>query len=82
MADERGEVFEVDELVRQAAREVDMTLIRWALSLSPLDRLRAAVSSASSLHALRDAKTDRAKDRLVLPVLIALAEELEGGKRE
>ena len=48
----------VDDLVREAAREVDRTLIRWALSLSPLDRLRAAVSSAASLQALRDAKSN------------------------
>jgi hypothetical protein len=46
----------VEELVRQAAGEVDRTLIDWALSLSPLERLRAAMRSAASLEALRDAK--------------------------
>ena len=40
---------DVDELVVQAARDVDRTLICWALSLSPLDRLRAATKSAASL---------------------------------
>jgi len=58
VADEPSEAPEVDDLVREAAREVDRTLIRWALSLSPLDRLRAAVSSAASLRALRDAKSN------------------------
>ena len=58
MSDKPSELPEVDELVQQAAREVDRTLIRWALSLSPLDRLRAAVSSAASLRALRDAKSN------------------------
>lgn len=58
MSDEPNEAPEMDDLVRQAASEVDRTLIRWALSLSPLDRLRAAVSSAASLHALRDAKSN------------------------
>lgn len=47
---------DADELLAQAAREVDRTLIRWALSLSPLNRLRAATQSAASLEALRNAK--------------------------
>lgn len=45
-----------DELLEQAAREVDRTLIHWALSLSPLERLRAATKSAASLESLRKAK--------------------------
>jgi hypothetical protein len=58
VSDKSGEAAKMDDLVQQAAREVDRTLIHWALSLSPLDRLRAAVSSAASLHALRDAKSN------------------------
>lgn len=48
---------DVEELVRQAAREVDRRLIDWALSLSPLERLRASVRSAASFEALRDVKS-------------------------
>jgi hypothetical protein len=55
VSDKPTGAHEVDELVRQAARDVDRTLIQWALSLSPLDRLRASVRSAASLQALRDA---------------------------
>ena len=57
MSDEPQEAPDVEELVREAAREVDRTLIQWALSLSPLDRLRASMRSAASLQALRDAKS-------------------------
>ena len=57
MSDEPEEAPDVDELVRQAAREVDRTLISWALTLSPLERLRASMRSAASLGALRDAKS-------------------------
>jgi len=55
--DEPKEAPDVDDLVREAAREVDRTLIQWALSLSPLDRLRASMRSAASLQVLRDAKS-------------------------
>ncbi|MFZ1866796.1 MAG: hypothetical protein WAU39_21420 [Polyangiales bacterium] len=57
MSDELNEMPDVEELVREAAREVDRTLIQWALSLSPLDRLRASMRSAASLQVLRDAKS-------------------------
>ena len=60
VSDKPTKAREVDELIRRAARDVDRTLIQWALSLSPLDRLRAAVRSAASLQTLRDA---RSKDR-------------------
>ena len=56
--DAEGQPDELEELLLEASREVDRTLIRWALSLSPLDRLRAATASAVSLEALRDAKRD------------------------
>jgi hypothetical protein len=51
-----NEIDDLDELLEQAVREVDRTLIHWALSLSPLDRLRAATKSAASLESLRNAK--------------------------
>ena len=57
VSDEPNDMPDVEELVRQAAREVDRTLIDWALSLSPLERLRASMRSAASLEALRDAKS-------------------------
>jgi hypothetical protein len=57
VSDEPKEAPKVDELVRQAACEVDRTLIDWALTLSPLERLRASMRSAASLEALRDAKS-------------------------
>ena len=56
-------IEEMDELLLQASREVDRTLIHWALSLSPLDRLRVATRSAASLQALRDAKQDGGRRR-------------------
>ncbi|HET6417317.1 MAG TPA: hypothetical protein VFG22_13560 [Polyangiales bacterium] len=57
MSDEPEEAPDVEELVRAAAREVDRALIQWALSFSPLDRLRASMRSAASLQAFRDAKS-------------------------
>ena len=57
VSDEPEEAPDVEQLVRQAAREIDRTLIDWALSLSPLERLRASMRSAASLEALRDAKS-------------------------
>jgi hypothetical protein len=57
VSDEPKEAPKVEELVREAAREVDRTLIDWELTLSPLERLRASMRSAASLEALRDAKS-------------------------
>ncbi|MGB5268483.1 MAG: hypothetical protein WBN30_17955 [Polyangiales bacterium] len=54
---------ELEVLLLEASREVDRTLIQWALALSPLDRLRAATSSAASLEALRSAKQDDGRRR-------------------
>jgi hypothetical protein len=54
----------IDPLILQAAREVDPTLLDWALGLSPRERLRACsnatkaldkyVRASSTLMALRD----------------------------
>jgi hypothetical protein len=57
-APSNSQAEELEELFVQASREVDRTLIHWALSLSPLDRLRAATKSAASLEALSNAKRD------------------------
>jgi hypothetical protein len=40
------------ELV-EASREVDRTLLRWALELTPLERLRACMRTTSTLDSLR-----------------------------
>ena len=45
----------LDPLILAAAREVDVTLIDWALELSPLERLRACSNAANALGRLRDA---------------------------
>lgn len=42
------------ELV-EAAREVDQTLLRWSLGLTPLERLRACTQATSTLERLRHA---------------------------
>jgi hypothetical protein len=39
----------LDPLVVEAAREVDQTLLDWALSLSPRERLRACSNAAITL---------------------------------
>jgi hypothetical protein len=46
--EERPVDLAVDPLILGAAREVDVTLLDWALSLSPRERLRAC-SRASAL---------------------------------
>ena len=38
---------------------VDLTLIRWMLSLTPAERLQALQQSVQSLLRLRDGKTNR-----------------------
>ncbi len=45
---------------REAAEEVDESLLEWALSMSVIERLRAASRSAATLERLaRAASTDR-----------------------
>jgi hypothetical protein len=43
---------EDSELV-EAAREVDLSLLRWSLGLTPLERLRSCTRMASTLDRLR-----------------------------
>lgn len=43
----------------EAAREVDQTLLRWSLGLTPLERLRACTQATSTLERLRHASRDR-----------------------
>lgn len=40
---------ELDPLVVQAAREVDLTLLDWSLRLSPRERLRACTNASVAL---------------------------------
>lgn len=42
-----------------AAREIDRTLLRWSLELTPLERLRACTQATSTLERLRHASRDR-----------------------
>ncbi len=75
----------LDAEILEAASEVDRTLIQLALRRTLRERLRAGASlarlaarfRAASLPTLIavKAKTGRAKDRAVLPVLIATLEE-------
>jgi hypothetical protein len=45
------------ELPERSEDGVDLTLIRWMLSLTPAERLRVAQSSANSLMRLRARQT-------------------------
>lgn len=49
----------VDPELVEAAREIDRTLLRWSLSLTPLERLRACSRTAATLARLRHASRDR-----------------------
>ncbi|MBK7830061.1 hypothetical protein [Nannocystis sp.] len=46
------------ELV-EASHEIDRTLLRWALGLTPLERLRACTQATSTLERLRHASVNR-----------------------
>jgi hypothetical protein len=55
---------------------VDLTLIRWMLSISPEDRLKALQNHIQSMMRLRDGReTATDKDRAVLPILRKTLEE-------
>ena len=43
----------LDPLLREAASDVDPTLLAWSLSLSPLERLRVSSRAASTLGRFR-----------------------------
>jgi hypothetical protein len=45
----------IDPLILAAAREVDVALIDWALSLSPTERLRACTRATAALGRFADA---------------------------
>lgn len=55
---EQAVALQDPELV-EAAREVDQTLLRWSLGLTPLERLRACTQATSTLERLRHASLDR-----------------------
>lgn len=50
---EQGARVQVDADLREASEDVDATLLAWSLSLSPLERLRAASRAASALGKFR-----------------------------
>lgn len=55
---ERAVAAEDPELV-EASYEVDLTLLRWALGLTPLERLRACTQATETLARLRHATRNR-----------------------
>ena len=58
-ADLERSLAERDPELLAAADEVDVTLLRWSLSLSPLERLRACTKATRALERLRYASTQR-----------------------
>ena len=46
---------ETDPELVEAAREIDRTLLRWSLSLTPMERLHACTQATSTLERLRRA---------------------------
>jgi hypothetical protein len=48
---------DLDPLIVQAAREVDRTLLDWALSLSPRERLRACTNASAALRRFTNASS-------------------------
>jgi len=44
---------QIDDLVREAVRDVDPSLLDWTLSLSPRERLRACSNAAVALGKYR-----------------------------
>lgn len=48
---------QLDPLMVQASAEVDRSLLRWMLSLSPRERLRAAGRAAGALARIRGGST-------------------------
>ena len=60
----------IDPVILQAAREVDPTLLDWALGLSPRERLRACSKATTALGKLRMSHPPRADlDALVQALL-------------
>ncbi len=52
-------VAALDPELVMAAREIDRTLLRWSLGLTPLERLRACTQATGTLERLRHASRDR-----------------------
>jgi hypothetical protein len=61
----------LDPLIVEAAKEVDVTLLDWALSLTPRERLRAATNAERALRKFVHAPPED-RDEMVLPILLAL----------
>ncbi len=52
-------IAERDPELLEASYEIDRTLLRWSLGLTPLERLRACTQATSTLERLRRAALDR-----------------------
>lgn len=49
----KARIAAIDPLIVEAVDEVDVELLRWSLSLSPRERLRAATIAARTLKGFR-----------------------------
>jgi hypothetical protein len=65
--------YSKDKLPMQSEDGVDLTLIRWLLSLTPLERLQALQQWIEIVKAPQDASTGD-KDSTVLPILVRARE--------
>lgn len=52
-------IAEQDPDLTKASYEIDRTLLRWSLGLTPIERLRACTQATSTLERLRRASPDR-----------------------
>ncbi len=52
-------IAEQDPELVEASYEIDRTLLRWSLGLTPLERLRACTQATNTLERLRRASLDR-----------------------
>ena len=56
---------------------VDLTLIRWMLSMTPAERLQTLQQNVQAILRLRGDKAETAQNEAVLPVLRRTLEEIE-----
>jgi hypothetical protein len=70
----KGALSETQEKQMYSEDGVDLTLIRWMLSLTPTERLQVLQESVQSLIRTK-VELDRDKDRAVNPILRRTLEE-------
>lgn len=58
-ADLERVLAERDPELVEAVQDVDISLLRWSLGLTPLERLRACAGTARTLDRLRHGTADR-----------------------